>query len=170
MQFETKVVAVFSSNKALLALLGMVLSERDELRVRSFENEKALCAYLQAAPIDLLVLDDDAGATNPGELLKQLRNVSVDNRSNFQVIRLCRNVTSSTKAQCVAIGVDEVIAKPMSPKYLEDRVIARLSDDSSRLLNRARFVANQHRRPLRRSAPSERFARPKSNVVPIFGV
>lgn len=170
MQFETKVVAVYSSNKALLALLNMVLSERNELRVRSFDTETALIEYMQAAPVHLLIVDDNAADYDPAELLKQLRQDETERFPSFQVIRLSRNVTAGMKAHCAAIGVDEVIAKPMSPKYLEDRVLTRLSQKPSRLLDRANFALERRRQPRPRSVPSDRFARPKSNVVPLFGV
>lgn len=169
MQFETKVVALFSGNQALLALLNMVLDEHAALRVRAFSTEKALAEYMQAAPIDLLIFDDDIGDGTPAALLNNLGNVSLNSRSDFQVIRLSRTITASTRAECVAMGIDEVIAKPMSPRYLEDRVLARLTCAPSRLVPGGKFNSDQIQTSAQRSAPSERFERPSSNVVPLFG-
>lgn len=148
-----KVVAILVSNPALSSILSMVLASVPSLRVRPFESQLALATYMRLAPVDLIVSDFDSDSA-PADLV--VRELHADHRldgNRFQVIALASVVTAETKRASIRAGIDEIIMKPMSPKYLLERVLSRLQ-----------------RRPLPpRIAP--RFAPDfaGSNVIPLFG-
>ena len=139
-----KTIAVLIANPALSSILTMTLAAVPSLRVRAFESETALRAYLDLAPIDLVVTDLG------GDIVRRIRN---DARAGLQVIAL-QGAAGEVKR---ADGIDEVIMKPMSPRYLVERVLARLA-----------------RRPgpvetLRRRGLLERdWSKFGDNVVPLF--
>jgi two-component system phosphate regulon response regulator PhoB len=109
-----KTIAVLIANPALSSILTMTLAAVPSLRVRAFESETALRAYLDLAPIDLVVTDLG------GDIARRIRN---DARAGLQVIALQGAVGEVKRAD----GIDEVIMKPMSPRYLVERVLARLA-------------------------------------------
>jgi DNA-binding response OmpR family regulator len=65
-------------------------------------------------------------------------------------------LTPETKAASIHVGIDEIIMKPMSPKYLVERVLARLA--------RRTAAAGRARTSIRRKDWSS-FG---DNVVPLF--
>lgn len=121
-----RVVAVFAANPALTAILAATLAAMPGLRVRSFDTRTDLEAYMQIAPVDLLVCDFDCETAPAGDLARALRRDSSPARSDLQIIALTRTVSPHVKAVAAMQGIDEIIAKPMSPKYLLERVVARL--------------------------------------------
>jgi two-component system, OmpR family, phosphate regulon response regulator PhoB len=138
-----KVVAVLAANPALSSILTMVLAATPRLRVREFASAEALDTYMQIATIDLVVADFDSEEAPADQLAQRLRGRYED----FQIIALGREVTLPTRARAAAAGIDEVIAKPMSPRYLLERVLARLE---------------------RRKLSSHRRIALSGNVVPLF--
>jgi len=169
MSREPKVVAILAANAAFSSILHMVLSEHRQLRVRAFESEEMLSLYMHIAPVDLLVCDHEEANESVASIVPRLRAKAALVRPEFQVIALTRKVSSTLKAQCVAAGIDEVIVKPMSPKYLEDRVLARLHEGPRHIMTNAYAGPERRNRLAPRSAPSDRFDRRDSNVIPLFG-
>jgi DNA-binding response OmpR family regulator len=47
-------------------------------------------------------------------------------RRDFQIIALARTISLDTKPTSIRAGIDEVIVKPMSPRYLHERILSRL--------------------------------------------
>lgn len=166
MNTEPKVVAILTANKALSSILHMVLSERRELRVRAFKSEEMLSLYMHIAPVDLLVCDYDPDEESTTSTVPRLRAKAALVRPDFQVIALTRTISATTRTACVGAGIDEVIVKPMSPLYLEERVLARLREGARHIATHD-YAGPNRRVP--RSAPSSRFDRHESNVVPLFG-
>jgi two-component system phosphate regulon response regulator PhoB len=89
-------------------------------------------------------------------------------RRDFQIIALASNVTENTKQASIASGIDEVIIKPMSPKYLLERVQSRLKRVA------AQVAGGRYQGPERRgrlpagSVTTGVFVRASDNVVPLF--
>jgi two-component system phosphate regulon response regulator PhoB len=137
-----KTIAVLIANPALSSILTMTLAAVPSLRVRAFESETALRAYLDLAPIDLVVTDLG------GDIVRRIRN---DARAGLQVIALQGAVGEVKRAD----GIDEVIMKPMSPRYLVERVLARL----------ARSAASAVRR---RGLHDRDWSRFGDNIIPLF--
>ena len=151
MATNAKVVAILVSNPALGSILAAVLASNPSLRVRPFESQLALTTYMRLAPVDLIVADFD-GESPAHHLAIDLRADHRLERRDFQLLALARANTPELKTVSVRAGIDEIILKPMSPKYLLERVLSRL----------ARTAARQQ---LRKPAPVQWPA----NVIPLFG-
>src|SRR5690606_18060333 len=89
--------------------------------------------------------------TAAGAMVLALRSDRQLAQSAFQVIALAATVDGETGAAARRAGIDEILIKPMSPKYLLERVLARLRRSPPRPL------------PLPRPRP-----RVPDNVVPLF--
>ena len=122
-----KTVAVLVANPALSSILSMTLAGASSLRVRPFDTQLALTTYLHLAPADLVVADFDSVPSRADRLAEDLRGDRRINSRNFQIIALASALTTETKAASIHAGIDEIIMKPMSPKYLVERVLARLA-------------------------------------------
>lgn len=147
-----KTVAVLVANPALSSILSTTLAGTPSLRVRPFETEQALRAYLQVAPADLVVADFDSLPARADRLSLRLRTDPAIARKP-QIIALASELTPEVKAAREA-GIAEIIMKPMSPRYLVERVLARLASS----------IAPAERRVLRKRDWST-FG---DNIVPLF--
>lgn len=143
-----KTVAVLVANPALSSILSMTLAAAPSLRVRAFDTETALRAYLRVAPADLVVADFDSLPARADRLAERLR---ADGQvpAQLQIIALASEVSADTKSA----HIDEVIVKPMSPRYLVERVLARLA---------------RPRAPERRGLHKRDWSSLGSNIVPLF--
>jgi DNA-binding response OmpR family regulator len=158
-----KTIAVLVANPALSSILTMVLASVPSFRVRPFDSELALTIYMRLAPVDLVVADFDAENARADLVTRDLRDDAGIDNPTFQVIALASSVTPETKNLCIKAGIDEVIVKPMSPKYLLERV-------QSRLKQRAPVRQPIHqavRRITPRPAPAPDF-RAGNNVIPLW--
>ena len=151
MPSNAKIVAILVSNPALSSILSAVLASAPSLRVRPFESQLALTTYMRLAPVDLIVADFD-GEVSADRLARDLRADTRLERRDFQLLALASKVTNQVRDASVGAGIDEIILKPMSPRYLLERVVSRL----------ARVAARQQ---LRKQAPVQWPA----NVIPLFG-
>jgi CheY-like chemotaxis protein len=158
-----KTIAVLVANPALSSILTMVLASVPSFRVRPFESELALTIYMRLAPVDLIVTDFDAENARADLVTRDLRDDSGIENPAFQVIALASSVTPETKNLCIKAGIDEVIVKPMSPKYLLERVQSRLKQ---------RVTQQQSIHPaIRRLTPkpaAPRDYRGGTNVIPLW--
>jgi two-component system, OmpR family, phosphate regulon response regulator PhoB len=157
MSEPAKVVAVLVSNPALSSILSMVLASVPTLRVRPFESELALTTYMRLAPVDLIVSDFDSQSAPADRVAQALHTDRSLARRDFQVIALASEVTSEMKKASISAGIDEIIVKPMSPKYLLERVL-------SRLQRRSTQTTRPPGRPVRRDLIGA-----GENVIPLFG-
>jgi two-component system phosphate regulon response regulator PhoB len=151
MPSSTKVVAILVSNPALSSILSAVLASAPSLRVRPFESQLALTTYMRLAPVDLIVADFD-GEAPADQLARDLRGDTRLERRDFQFLALASKVTGEVRRASLGAGIDEIILKPMSPRYLLERVLSRI----------ARVAARQQ---LRKPVP----AKWPANVIPLFG-
>ena len=150
-----KTVAVLVANPALSSILSTTLASAPSLRVRPFESEAALLAYLRLVPIDLLVADFDSLPARADRLAARLRADATLPRC--QIIALASAATPEVRAAAAEGGIDEVLMKPMSPRYLVERVLARLTWSTPAA-------------PLRRRGLNKRdWSAFGDNIVPLFG-
>ena len=150
MQAET--VAVVLANPALSSILTMTLSGSPHLRVRAFETLGALSVYSRVAPVALVVMDFDLDAA------RRLREAPDLAGPRFDLVALAASVDAELPALSRRAGIDEVLLKPMSPRYLLERVLSRLARRVT-LTGTAAPV----RQPVRR--PWSHFG---DNIVPLF--
>lgn len=123
----SRTIAVLVANPALSSILSMVLASVPNYRVRPFESELALVTYMRLAPVDVVVTDFDSANARADRVTRDLRADDAIPYREYQVIALASEVSPETKDLCIASGIDEVIVKPMSPKYLVERVQSRLA-------------------------------------------
>jgi DNA-binding NarL/FixJ family response regulator len=158
-----KTIAVLVANPALGSILTAVLASVPSFRVRPFESELALNVYMRIAPVDLVVTDFDAENARADLVTRDLRDDDAIENPNFQVIALASAVTPETRGICRAAGIDEVVVKPMSPRYLLERVQSRM---------RQRVAVHQSiHQTLRRLTPKPAAApefRSGANVIPLW--
>ncbi|MBI4922286.1 MAG: hypothetical protein HY834_11085 [Devosia nanyangense] len=149
-----RTVAILVANPALSSILSMTLAGAPSLRVRPFETQLALTTYLRLAPADLVVADFDSVPSRADLLAADIRaDRSIPSR-DLQIIALASALTPETKRASIHAGIDEIIMKPMSPRYLVERVLARLAQRP------------QKRAPERRAAVSKQdWTRFGTNVV-----
>lgn len=121
-----KTVAILAANPALNAVLGMVLAGDTRLRVRPFDTEVELLAYMRIAPLDLAVVDFDRDGRPAYEMVEGIRLDPTLVSRELPVIALTRAITPPMREQAISAGIDEVVVKPMSPRHLLQRVQARL--------------------------------------------
>lgn len=154
MAYSAKVVAVLVSTPALSSILSVVLASVPTLRVRPFDSQIALTTYMRLAPVDLIVSDFDSENAPADRLARDLHRDATLEQPDFQMIALASSVTAETKVASIHAGIDEIIVKPMSPKYLLERVLARLEQQAPR--------------PARPTPPRLRPGHAAGNVVPLF--
>ncbi|HEV7276098.1 MAG TPA: hypothetical protein VGN80_07420 [Devosiaceae bacterium] len=152
MSVPPRTVAILVANPALSSILGMVLASTPSLRVRSFESLLALSTYMRLAPVDVIVADLDGNGTSADLVAQALRSDRRVESPDFQIIALASAINGQTRDDARRAGIDEVVVKPMSPRYLLERVLARLRRSP------ARPMVHRSARP---PAPD--------NVVPLFG-
>jgi CheY-like chemotaxis protein len=164
-----KTIAILAANPALSALLTMVLAGDSRLRVRPFDSEAELFAYMRIAPLDLLVVDFDREGRPAYEMVEAIRlDPSLVSR-DLPVIAMTRAVTPPMRQQAISAGIDEVLVKPMSPRHLLQRVQARLLNRSviGALGFGYRGPERRNRVPMRTPEPHPG-RRYTDNVVPLF--
>lgn len=164
MSESAKTVAILAANPALSSILSMVLAASPNLRVRPFESQAALAAYMHIAPVDLIVGDFDCETAPADSLALALRADRQLANDQFQMIALTRHANQPVRQAASTAGIDEVIVKPMSPRYILERVIARLN-------GRTALSERPYSGPERRSrtAPAaRRYTRRGDNVIQLF--
>jgi two-component system phosphate regulon response regulator PhoB len=161
-----KVIAVLAANPALSSVLTMVLAGDSRLRVREFESEIALAAYMRIAPVDVLVVDFDRNGPSAAELVTGLRADPDIADPRFRVIGLTRTIARTMRRESLVAGIDEIIIKPMSPRHLLQRVVARLRQDGPFVMTPAyRGPDRRNRLPV---IPAPHRRRLGDNVIELF--
>src|SRR5882724_5465128 len=122
-----RTVAILVANPALSSILSMTLAGSPSLRVRPFDTQVALTTYLHLVPADLLVVDFDSVPARADLLADALHHDGKIASRHLQIIALASALTPDAKASSIRAGIDEIIMKPMSPRYLLERVMARLA-------------------------------------------
>ncbi len=150
MRTRLKTVALLVANPALSSILATTLAGAPSLRVRPFETELALRTYLRLVPADLVVADFDSLPARADRLAERL---GAEPGRRPPIVALASERTAGLDSAALQAGIAEIIMKPMSPRYLVERVLARL--------------AGRPRRPTR---PAVRdWSSYGDNVVPLFG-
>lgn len=154
-------IAVLSSSPALASVLGATLRRGHRWRVREFRDSRALRDYMRIAPLALLVTDYQLERTNAAEVALAIRGDGELAARDIQIIAMSRTVDPDMRQRCVQAGIDEVIVKPMSPLYLEERIAARLESGPSGYVSAPPHYVGPERRDRiamndKRSVPVER--------------
>lgn len=168
MSEPAKVVAIIAANTALSSLLAMVVAGDSRLKVRQFESDIDLIAYMRIAPIDMLVCDFDREGRPAYEMVESIRLNGALISQDVPVIALTRTITPPMRHQAISAGIDEVIIKPMSPRHLLQRIQARLRSRSVvGVLGGYRGPERRNRAPMPQPHPAPA-RRVSDNVIPLF--
>lgn len=133
-----KFVAVLTSSSALGSIIAMVLDCEEHLNVLTFNRAETLKCHARIAPVDLIISDYQIGLTLAPQLAVDLRQANP--HRHFQFIVLAGFMDDSTKQACQFAAIDEVIAKPMSPLFVRDRVLTQLENSHDiAMLQRAAY-------------------------------
>ncbi|WP_196259289.1 response regulator [Pelagibacterium limicola] len=119
-------ITVLSTSPALASILGATLRRGRNWRVREFRDSRSLSAYMRIAPVAILVSDYTLESGTAADIAIALRSDALVISRHVQIIALSKDVDLAMRQRCVQSGIDEVIVKPMSPLYLEERIKARL--------------------------------------------
>ena len=122
-----KVVGIIAQNRALSSILSMMLRDCEDVRIRVFESQIALRAYLRIAPIHLLICDYHISGLSCPALIAALKCNPQMHTENMQVIALTQGIDRQMQKEIGTAGIDEIIVKPMSPAYIRERAEARLA-------------------------------------------
>jgi DNA-binding response OmpR family regulator len=164
-----KTVAVLAANPALSSILSMVLTGDRRLRVREFDSLRALTTYMGLTPVDLVVCDFDSETARADSVAKSLRENEGLVRRDFQIIALTRTISADTRDASISAGIDEVIVKPMSPRYLHERIMSRLRTPLASAVVTALYQGPERRDRLQSREPTYHpFNRYTDNVVNLF--
>ncbi|WP_417580289.1 response regulator [Pelagibacterium sp.] len=139
-------VAVLSNSPALASVLAATLRRGSRWRVREFSDHRALADYMRIAPLALLVTDFDLDRVTAADVALSIRNGDDLASRHVQIIALSRKVDAGMRRKCVQAGIDEVIVKPMSPVYLEERIAARLADGTTTYVSAEPYYVGPERR------------------------
>lgn len=159
-------IAVLSASPALASILGATLRRERHWRIREFRDARALGAYARIAPVAIIVSDYELGEATAADIVGGLRNDQFVVSRDVQVIALSRSIDGALRERCIQAGIDEVLAKPMSPLYLEERIRARLSAGPRRHIATEGTYAGPERR--QRTAMTDRrptIERRSGNIV-----
>lgn len=168
MSEDTKTIAIIAANQALTALLAMVVTGDSRLKVRQFDSELALIAYMRLAHVDVLVCDFDREGRPAYEMVEAIRLNGNLISQDVPVIALTRTITPPMRHQAISAGIDEVVIKPMSPRHLLQRIQARLRTRSVvGVLGGYRGPERRNRiaMPVQQPVPVRRES---DNVIPLF--
>lgn len=138
-------IAVLSSSPALASVLGATLRRSQRWRVREFRDSRALRDYLRIAPLALIVADYELDRTDAAEVARSIRSSRDLASRQIQIIAMSRTVDPDMRRKCVQAGIDEVIVKPMSPLYLEERIAARLATGTASYVSATPYVGPERR-------------------------
>ncbi len=170
MNQSIKTIAILSQSIAYSSILHMVLASNIQFRVRIFNDEQAVIDYNNISPIDLLIYDCDQIDSKIITFIHNLRHMENVANPKFQIITLCKTISKGIRSICKTVGIDEVIIKPMSPTYLETRVLVRLTDNSTKLYRgidrRKKEQISNRKTNLAKNHDENHNA---NNVIPLFG-
>ncbi len=164
----SKVVAIIAANPALSSLLAMVIAGDTHLKVRQFDSDIDLIAYMRIAPVHMLICDFDREGRPAYEVVESIRLNNALVGQDVPVIALTRSVTLPMRHQAISAGIDEVIIKPMSPRHLLQRIQSRLRTRSVvGVLGGYRGPDRRNRAPMPTPFPQQS-RRGSDNVIALF--
>ncbi|MEP6808644.1 MAG: hypothetical protein ABI992_00235 [Chthoniobacterales bacterium] len=162
-QTRARTVAVLSGNPAFGALVGREIQQSGNYRVPIFATIPALSTFLRIAPVDVIVLSDDARWDDVVETVRALKRAPANANPLLEVIVVTHALplVHDSKSDIFA-----VLTKPIP---------------SGKLVEAIESVLTPHRpqphKPVR-STNTDRTTRPArppshrelvSNVIPLFG-
>jgi len=118
-------IAVLTRGEALGSIVKMILARSGDYRVVAFTSADDLIMHLRIAPAELVICDYHLDAWTAPELMVRARREAPDRQ--FDSIVMTSRIDRQLRESCAFADIGEVIIKPMSPVFLEERVARRLA-------------------------------------------
>jgi DNA-binding response OmpR family regulator len=164
-----RTIAVLAANPALSSILTMVLAADSRLRVREFTSLRPLSTYMSLTPVDVVVCDFDSETARADMVAAELRSNESLVQCNFQIIALARTLSIETRPASIRAGIDEVIVKPMSPRYLHERILSRLRNPGVPTIASPCYSGTERRNRFQPRDPAFQPPGPRGdNVISLF--
>lgn len=106
-------VLVVEDNKAVSLIICRIIEELGHQYVLAADGEAALRLYHQR-DIDLLILDVELPILDGFTVAREVRNGNPD----IPILFISGNSSESCLQQCLAVGGDTLMAKPLRPSIL----------------------------------------------------
>lgn len=129
---------ILTQSEALSSILAATLREdgaRETHQARTLRNALGL---VRLFPIDFVICDRVVGGQRMENILPLLRENAV--HGSFETILLTNDVDAGLQDICRQTGIDEVIIKPMSPRFISERLAVRARSARVRTYENARRV------------------------------
>ncbi|MCB9993403.1 MAG: response regulator [Hyphomicrobiaceae bacterium] len=117
-------VLILTQSEALGSILAATLRADGTLATRQALGLDDAIRVMRALPIRFVICDRVFGGQPMEKLLPILRDAAEFGR--FEAILLTHDVDAGLQDACRQSGVDEVIIKPMSPRFIAERLSARI--------------------------------------------
>ncbi|MBE7217692.1 MAG: response regulator [Caulobacteraceae bacterium] len=106
-----------------LGILNQLVAGLGARLITKCTGAAAAAAHLTADPYDLLIIDADLpGPVSGYDLVRRLRRNATSPNQQSAVILLCGHTPAKSVARARDCGVSLLIAKPVSPKVVLDRI------------------------------------------------
>ncbi len=116
-------VMVADSNNFSRGLIGEILRSLDVTNISSARNEDMAISFLAERPIDLILMSWEEGDTFDGmAFVRNMRRTDDDRIRRLPVVLVTAGLTRQTVLNGRDAGVDEFLAKPISPLALRQRL------------------------------------------------
>ncbi len=122
-------------------------------------NYKGVEKAISENNIDLLICDANLGGQDIGKLIHKIRHQEFGRNPFFAAILITENLAADSIKKMIDCGVDDVLAKPLAPGFLADRI------DALTWRRKGFVVTSDYIGPDRRST-----VRPDRQKVPVITV
>lgn len=146
LNIEQVVVVVAGGSALELELLVQVFAGFGARQLKRAENAQQLSAAVMTGEVDLVVIDAAMGLDDALQVVRTLRRCS-DDRKFTPVVLTSSNVSEQTIEFARSSGVNYVVAKPVAPRVLFERLVWIVRD------KRAYFETEHFVGPDRRTRP-----------------
>lgn len=120
---RTLSVLIADSNNFSRGLIGEILRSLNVTNISSARSEEMACTFLIDRPIDLVLVSWEEGDALEGlNFVRALRQTEDDRIRRLPVVLITAGLTRQTVLRGRDAGVDEFLAKPISPLALRQRL------------------------------------------------
>lgn len=123
-------ILVVEDNPINRAVICGILSELDYAVSIATNGHEAVDAFMQGPAPDLILMDCQMPEMDGLEATRQIRSWELSHdRTPVPIVALTASAFGEDRAQCIAAGMDEVLAKPIDLPQLKDVLARRVAAD-----------------------------------------
>ena len=121
---------ILTQSEALSSILAATLREDGIRETHQARTLRDALGLMRLYPIDFVICDRVVGGQQMENVLPLLRENATF--GDFETILLTGDVDAGLQDICRQSGIDEVIIKPMSPRFIAERLAVRAGSARSR--------------------------------------